>query len=150
MEKFKFENEDCRQYINLLQENINRMAANSSSCKTWLVSIIAALLAVQAALKEMVCVLLIGSIGFILLFYLLDSYYLGLERRFIILEKTFIDHLKSNEDYHDDMYNLNPQKIGKSGGDVKFTLKAMKSFSTWPFYGILLISVIALFLYFYF
>lgn len=144
MEKIEFDNEDRRQYISLLQDNINRMAANSSSCKTWLVSIVSALLAVQAALKEMACILMMASVFLILLFYLLDSYYLGLEKRFIKLEEILLDKIKTKNDYHSDMYNLNPQKIG---GNVKFTLKSMGSFSTWPFYCFLFLCIFTIYLY---
>lgn len=53
MAKHNFSEEDDRQYISLLQENINRMASNSANCKTWLVTILAALLAIQISLQEL-------------------------------------------------------------------------------------------------
>ena len=44
-----FEKESVRHYISLLQENITRMASNCTSCKTWLITIVSALCALQLA-----------------------------------------------------------------------------------------------------
>ena len=41
MEKLRY-SEDDRQYLQMMQDNITRMAANSSNCKSWLVTIVAA------------------------------------------------------------------------------------------------------------
>ena len=138
-----FKMEDCRHYINLIQNNINRMASNSANCKTWTVSIVSALLAVQAALRDITFIVLYAILP-IVLFFFLDSYYLGLEKRFIKLETDFVKLVKLKEDISDVIYILNPQRIGT---DSKFTWEGMKSYSTWPFYGILLFFVCAIFLY---
>jgi hypothetical protein len=141
MNKFDFAMEDYRHYIDLLQQNINRMASNSASCKTWVVGMISALFAIQA-IKEMTCLFLI-TIFPIVLFYFLDSYYLGLEKRFIKLETDLVNHIKMNKDEdYKDMYNLNPQTIGN---DFRYTWKGMRSYSTWPFYGILILFVVVIF-----
>jgi len=146
MEKFNFDKEDCRHYIGLLQTNINRMAANSANCKTWLTGIITAsiALAVKDAPEKLNLIFLV-NIAFVLLFYFLDSFYLGLEKRFILLEKKFIGLLKSNMDFDKDIYVLSPRNMGS---DRKYTWKGMKSYSTWPFYLALLIIVIALYCFF--
>ena len=152
MEKNDFNMENYRHYIDLLQENINRMAANSANCKTWLVSIVSALFVVQAAIKDITCIFLIAILP-IVLFYLLDSYYLGLEKRFIKLETKLIEHIKmKREEDYEDMYNLNPQTVENVfnctwKNDFRYTWKSMKSFSTLPFYGMLLLFVVAVFLY---
>ena len=36
---------ESEQYVNLLQENLNRMAGNSANCKNWLMGIIGGSLA---------------------------------------------------------------------------------------------------------
>ncbi len=143
MEKFNFEKEDCRHYIDLLQTNINRMAANSANCKTWLTGIIAAsiVLAVKYAPEKLNLIFLV-NIAFVLLFYFLDSFYLGLEKRFILLEKKFIGLLKSNMDFDKDIYVLSPRNMGS---DLKYIWKGMKSLSTLPFYLVLLFILIALY-----
>lgn len=146
MEKFNFEKEDCRHYISLLQTNINRMAANSANCKTWLTGIITAsiVLAVKYAPDKLSLIFLV-NIVFVLLFYFLDSFYLGLEKRFILLEKKFIGLLKSNMDFDKDIYVLNPRNMGS---DLKYTWKGMKSWSTLPFYLVLLFILIVLYCFF--
>lgn len=142
MEKFKFDKDDCRHYIGLLQTNINRMAANSANCKTWLATIIAALAAIKFAFGYFSSVFLVATIP-VIMFYLLDSFYLGLEKRFIKLENNFIGLLKSNMDFDKDIYVLSPRNMGS---DCEYTWKGMKSWSTWPFYGTLLFMLIALYI----
>ena len=143
MNKKIFDTEDYRLYINLLQENINRMSSNSASCKTWLISIITALLAIQTTIENMSDILPIAVIP-TFLFYFLDSYYLGLEKRFIVIETNFINKIKMDEDCHEDLYSMNPQQVGT---DKEYTWKGLKSYSTWPFYSILIICVLAISLF---
>lgn len=154
MENFKFDKEDCRHYIGLLQENINRMAANSANCKVWLIGIITALIALEFTSDNMRFIILVAIIPLVL-FYLLDSYYLGLEKRFIKLETDFIELLKSKKNFDKEIYVLSPQNLQnlqspqnlqnpqKKGADCEYTWKGMKSWSTWPFYGVLLILLLA-------
>ena len=134
-------NESDRQYISLLQENINRMAGNSASCKTWLLTLIAAILALQISSSELRNVLWV-ALGLILLFYMLDSYYLSLERKFIALEKQFIASAKNKKEVNsltDGVYSFDI----KSVTDEYATFwKAMKSYSTLPFYLVLFIIVL--------
>lgn len=151
MEKFNFEKEDCRHYISLLQTNINRMATNSANCKAWLVGIITALItaSIPLALKfspDKVSYIFLVAMVPLLLFYILDSFYLGLEKRFIILENSFIDLLKLKKNYDQVIYVLGPRKVGS---DLKYTLKGMKSWSTGPFYIALLILLIVLYIIFH-
>ena len=71
------ENSAVQAHISMLQGIINRMAANSANCKTWTVTLVAAMLVLLVD-KEMkipnawVCLIPI------VLFYFLDCYYLGL------------------------------------------------------------------------
>lgn len=138
LEKF---NESDRQYISLLQENINRMAGNSASCKTWLLTLIAAILALQISSSELRNVLWV-ALGLIILFYMLDSYYLSLERKFIVLEKQFITVVKNKEENNfltDGVYSFDI----KSVTDEYATFwKALKSYSTLPFYLVLFLIVL--------
>ena len=134
-----FSEEDDRHYISLLQENINRMASNSASCKTWLVTILAALLAVQASLPELRGLVWIAIIPTIL-FYFLDSYYLGLERRFVRLEERFVAEKKVGKDTAQLQYDFKTKGIMS---DCKATFLAMGSTSTWLFY-LTIIVIVAL------
>lgn len=135
-----FDVEDDRHYISLLQENINRMAANSANCKTWLVTILAALLAVQASIVELRGIVWIALIPAVL-FYLLDSYYLGLERRFIKLEGRFVKEIKAGGDTTQLQYDFNVKGVMS---DVKATFLAMGSTSTWPFYIAIIVVVVVI------
>ena len=125
-----FSEEDDRNYISLLQENINRMASNSANCKTWLITILAALLAVQASLSELRGLVWIALIPTVL-FYFLDSYYLGLERRFIKIEERFINEKRTGHDTTQMHYDFKTKSIMS---DCKATFYAMGSTSTWLFY----------------
>lgn len=138
MAKHNFTDEDDRHYISLLQENINRMSSNSANCKTWLVTILAALLAIQISLQELQGILWVALIPAIL-FYVLDSYYLGLERRFIKIEGNFVEHEKTDEDLSTLLYNFNTKAIM---GDAKATLQSMGSISTFPCYITIILIIV--------
>lgn len=133
--------ESDRHYISLLQDNINRMASNSASCKTWLLTLVAAILALQISSSELRNVLWV-ALGLILLFYMLDSYYLSLERKFIALEKLFVTDVKKREGEDlltEGLYSFDI----KSVKDKYATFwKAMKSYSTMPFYLVLFLIVL--------
>lgn len=134
----KFTDEDDRHYISLLQENINRMATNSANCKTWLVTILAALMAIQITLQELQGLLWVGLLPNIL-FFVLDCYYLGLERRFIKIEENFVAKEQNGDDTKGGLYNFKTKAVM---GDIEATCGAMKSFSTWPFYGFVAVYIL--------
>lgn len=104
-----FETECSRHYISLLQENINRMASNCTSCKTWLVSIVSVLFALQVANDELKNYLWLAVIPTVLLF-ILDAYYLGQEKRFRDLENNFVQKEKANENTDELLYSFNSAK----------------------------------------
>ena len=125
--------EEVRHYISLIQDNINRMAANSTNCKTWLITLLTAdLIFSKGILLHNIWILLFPTI----LFFIVDCYYLGLERRFIQIEIEFLKKLRKCEDISTSLYSFNIQHFGSN---VKWTFGAMKSWSTTPFY----ITVIA-------
>ena len=109
-------------HISMLQGIINRMAANSANCKNWTVTLVAAMLVLLVD-KNMqipnawICLVPIA------LFYLLDCYYLGLERLCIASQNKFL------KDKCKQFCN---------------TIKAMNSVSTTPFYLIVAIAVLLL------
>lgn len=124
--------EDVRQYLQMLQDIINRMAANSANCKTWAISLFTAMTALIISVQEIrqwvwfICV----PIG---LFYLLDAYYLGLENDFRNLEDTFIKQLRSSADSSSCVYDFNFKNAGgyKKWKNLK---KGLMSNATWPMY----------------
>ena len=68
-------NDDERQYLEMIQGNIERMAANSANCKTWMVTIVSALMALQCAKPDLNGWILLGILP-VFLFWYLDVFYL--------------------------------------------------------------------------
>ena len=54
-------NDDDRQYLEMMQGNIERMAANSANCKTWMVTIVAAVMALQYSISALNGWILLGN-----------------------------------------------------------------------------------------
>lgn len=148
MAKIEFTNEDIRQHLQMQQDIINRFAANSSNCKTWLIAIVAALTALQMTSSH------VTGYGWLLpllslILYFLDSYYLGLERAHIADEKKFLEKVRGlmgNEDVQDIPGLYEFSNTGVDGKECKIwrTIKAMGSFSTYPFYGAMIILTVVL------
>lgn len=96
--------EEVRHYISLIQDNINRMAANSTNCKTWLITLLTAdLIFLKGILLHNIWILLFPTI----LFFIVDCYYLGLERRFIQIEIEFLRKLRKCEEISTSLYSFN-------------------------------------------
>lgn len=141
-------NDSCQHYISLLQDNINRMASNSSNCKTWLITLIAAIFAISASKGDIVTYIWMAYIptG---LFYFLDCFYLGVERRFRRVERRFVaivsydaEALRNECQPHDivkAMYKFSlPNGHKDKHNQFSQTVRAMWSWSTTPFYGCVL------------
>ena len=123
-------------YISQLDSIINRMGSNSSNAKKWLMTIIAAAIAIQWSgdqLKQVIWLLLPT-----LLFMLTDMYYLGMERRFKDIQKEFINAVREKTDISNLVYNI-PQT--SKCEQVCNTLKALDSLSIWPFYSIVIMAI---------
>lgn len=145
MAKFKFDKEDIRQHLQMQQDIINRMATNSSNCKNWLITIIAALTALQITRDE------ITSYGWLIpilcvMFWYLDSFYLGLEKVHRDKEKIFVEKvkkLKLDEEIEaseiPDIYNFSTVGEGEKTHNVSNAFRAMWNSSTTPFYVIMIV-----------
>lgn len=139
MDKYNFTEEDVRQHLTMQQDIINRMASNSSNCKTWLVTIIAALTAIQISRADIV------NYGWLLIiiivaFWYLDAFYLALERTHRANEKRFVNSLFDKQ-IPESIYSFSTKS---SNNKVKLTLKAMISTSCWPFYLLFGVMTVAL------
>lgn len=138
--------EDVRQYLQMLQDIINRMAANSSNCKAWVITIFTAMAALMIGVEVMrqwIWIILFP----IALFYFLDAYYLGLENDFRNLEASFIKKLRASEDCSTSVYDFNFTHADgyKKGENLK---KGLSSPATWPLYSTLAaISIILCFVF---
>ena len=103
------------------------MAMNSSSSKTWCITLVSAILVVVAekGKPQFAWLALIPT----LLFFILDAYYLGLERGFRNAYNNFIKKWHEQTLRPDDLFVVVPQ-----GGTFWLFLAALRSFSVWPFY----------------
>lgn len=124
-------------YLNILQGIITRLATNSASCKTWCISLVSAILVVVAD-KNKPNYAWISLIP-IVLFFLLDSYYLGQERSFREIYNNFIKDLHSGGITNDKLFVLKPPR---GMNVVNLLLASSLSFSVYPFYLTLLLTVI--------
>lgn len=69
-------------HLEFVQGVITRMNSNSFSMKGWMITIVAGFLAIFAASKDLNEIFLFVAIVPTLLFWILDSYYLMLERKY--------------------------------------------------------------------
>jgi hypothetical protein len=142
-------NDDIRQYLQMMQDNIERMASNSANCKTWMVTILSALMAIQCTIHDLNGWLLLGLLP-IVLFWYMDVYYLHLERGMRNRETEFLNGIRNGnmENLKDTLYNFVPYMIKKKDlteEQIKDGLVATNdrwfTKSILPFYGMALIAV---------
>ena len=74
------ESSAVQKHLEIMQGVIQRMAENSRSCKVWCVTLVSAILVLVARTGKADHALI--ALAPTVLFYVLDAYYLGLERRF--------------------------------------------------------------------
>lgn len=119
--------------INAIQGIISRMASNSSNCKTWAVTVISAILVLLID-KNLSSFYYIAYVP-LLIFWVLDCYYLGMERIFRRQYNHFVDSLEMDKFDYSSVF-----KIHSSTGKFEKLLETIKgflSFSTSPVYIIL-------------
>ena len=140
MTRVPYDSPAIQGYLGILQSVINRMASNSSGCKTWCITIVAAMVVfiLEKAKPDYIWI----AMTLMFIFFLLDSYYLGLERHFRgtyndIVQKIYSDNVTVN-----DLYALIPPKYY-----ISSTLKASLSISVWPFYGLIAIMLLIIRIY---
>ena len=77
--------EDQRQHLAFIQDVITRMNSNSFSMKGWMITIVAGFLAIFAAGKDLNEIFLFVAIAPTMLIWLLDAYYLQMEKKYRML-----------------------------------------------------------------
>lgn len=119
-------------YLTILQGVVSRMAGNSANCKTWSVSIVSAILVLIAdkGNPDYAYIALIP----VMLFCLLDAYYLAQERAFRDIYSNFVTKLVNGEASVNNLFSL---KSIRGFRVVRSTCAAIFSFAVYPFYGIL-------------
>ena len=125
-----------QKHLEIMQGVINRMAENSRSCKVWCVTLVAAILVLVARTGQADHALI--ALGPTALFYVLDAYYLSLERAFRKTYGSFVRKVHEGEVTVSDLYAVVP-----TGSIPKGTLWAMfRSFSVPPFYAVVLGTIL--------
>lgn len=136
--------ESDRLYLQMMQANIERMSGNSANCKTWLITIVAAFLAIGCRVEELNGWILLAALP-VLLFWYLDSFYLNLERKMRNRQRDFIN-IKNGGigDYNKALFNFNPLPKSEDDKDKGFvaTNDRWLSSSIAPFYCILLAIIL--------
>lgn len=129
------ESASVQSHLSIIQAVIQRMAANSTSCKAWCITIVSAILVLIAGKNKPELALLALLPTF--LFLALDTYYLSLEKAFRSSYNNFIKKLHSQSLQTEDLYSVTP-----AGKMNIHQIESLKSFSVWGFYGALLILVV--------
>ena len=142
-------NENSKHFIDLLYSTITRMSSNSANCKKALIGILTVLTALVQSKVLPITALVVAAV-LVIAFYLIDSYYLYLEKNFRWMEGVFAESLLSDEKkasellYDFDYGHYKQEKVkGKPiPSKEKNFGQALISFSTWPFY-LAMIAIIA-------
>ncbi len=117
-------------HINLLQGIINRLANNSASCKTWCLSILAALLSLAGATHNPTLVTI--ALVPVTVFGFIDTMYLANETAYRDLYKRIVGAIRDGE------YRLaNTFEAGAWNGVGHFLycfIRAAASWAIWPVY----------------
>ena len=125
-----------QKHLEIMQGVINRMAENSRSCKIWCVTLVSAILVLVARTGEPQHALI--ALAPTILFYILDAYYLSLERVFRRSYDNFVRKIHEGQVSISDIY-----AVASTGSIKQGTLWAMfKSFSVLPFYAVVLSTVL--------
>lgn len=124
--------EDRRKYLEFIQNIITRMNSNSFMIKGWTITIVSALLVLFATIK--VDSLYIITILPIILFWVLDAYYLQMERKFRSLYNNVIQNHASIV-----LYSMNIEEISINNDSKNKYWSSFRSRTIWPFYVFLLI-----------
>lgn len=132
--EFRENSQAVQSHLEITQSVIQRMSSNSASCKVWCITLVSAILVIVAdkGKPQYALIAIIPNI----LFLVLDTYYLSLERMFRSSYNDFIEKLHKSEIVASDLYVVSP-----SGNPFKIFFSSLLSFSIWPFYLTLLAMI---------
>ncbi|EIE1275530.1 TPA: hypothetical protein NJ328_003219 [Vibrio parahaemolyticus] len=120
-------------HLGIIQNVIQRMAANSSACKAWCVTLVSAILVIVAdkGKPDFTYIAFLPTAVFLAL----DAYYLALEKAFRQSYNDFVKKLHEEKLTQEDLYSVLPK-----GNLSSLQIQSLKSFSVWGFY----ISIVVL------
>lgn len=123
-------------HLTIAQSIIQRMASNSASCKAWCITLVSAILVIVTGKENIQAKYTLIAMIPTLLFLVLDTYYLALEKMFRNSYNSFIEKLHKNQITPSDLYVVSP-----TGNIFKSFFCSLKSFSIWPFYLMLFLMI---------
>ncbi len=138
---FDAESAAVRTHLNIMQGVIQRMAENGRSCKVWCITLVSAVLvlAARTADADHTLIALIPTA----LFWVLDAYYLGLERGFRASYNAFVQKIQRAEVSVADLY-----PVVLAGSPTKrFLWSLVRSFAVMPFYAVVACTVVIAWLF---
>lgn len=135
--KTPFSSSEVQGFITQLDSIINRMANNSANAKNWLMTLLAAAIAIQWSQNSLdkILWLLVPTA----LFMLTDMYYLGMERRFKNIQNDFIKDVREGNDIRNTVYSISKSSKCEQ---ICNTFCAFGSLSIWPFYVIVAACIV--------
>src|SRR3989338_3314232 len=122
--RFKENSQAVQSHLTILQAVIQRMANNSSSSKAWCITLVSAILVIVADKGKPQYAWIAVVPAF--LFFVLDAYYLALEKGFRNSYNSFIEKLHSEMLAASDLFVVVPK-----GGLFVLFFKSLGSFSVW-------------------
>ena len=120
--------EDRNLFLTFLNDNIGRMNANSMNCKTLMAALNAGLMALCIT-NDTESVIWI-AMGLTALLYILDCYYLMLEKNFREIEKHVIKLEEAELNKQNVLFNFNANKVIGEYTSIKNFGKSLYSPST--------------------
>ncbi len=114
------------------------MGTNAASCKTWCITLVSAIVVIIADKGKPNYVWI--SVVPIVLFLVLESYYLALERQFREVYNDFIRKLHFGTASVDDVFFVAPRS-GARASSLNI-LRAACSMAIWPFYVLLALMLL--------
>ena len=129
------ESPSIQTHLGILQNVIQRMAANSAASKAWCVTLVSAVLVIVAdkGKPDYAYIALLPT----LVFAALDAYYLALEKAFRNSYNDFISKLHNKTLTEEDLYSVAPK-----GNMSNLQWASLKSFSVWGFYLSLVVLIL--------
>ena len=124
-----------QKHLEFVQNVITRMAENSRACKLWCVTLVSAVLVLVARTEkpDYALIALIPAV----LFLILDTYYLALERAFRESYDAFVRKMHEGV-----LTPADPYRVAPSGSIMGHFMASLKSFSIWPFYPTLVLMIV--------
>ena len=124
---FDFETLAVQAHLEMLQGVIQRLAENSRSCKLWSITALSAviLFAARTGVPWYTLITLVP----LSLFFLLDVYYLSLERRFRSSYERILKKLRNGAYGPEDVYQIVPVDFS-----ISILMKCLRSPSVYLYY----------------